>query len=123
MFQEYIQEGESIADDSRFEIDPHCPPQFIVEGSLCLRYIGCVNPICFARDAHQVIGVDLDPSKVELINKGISPIVEEGMGEFLPDKGPLCTSIYTGWSELRPDNGGHEADLYWYRSSIYCCRN
>jgi GDP-mannose 6-dehydrogenase len=47
-----------------------------------LGYVGAVSMACLARDGHDVVGVDLDPLKLELIRKGRSPIVEEGIQEL-----------------------------------------
>lgn len=48
-----------------------------------LGYVGCVSAACFAKDGHTVIGVDVNPNKVEMISQGRSPIVEAGIGELL----------------------------------------
>lgn len=40
---------------------------------------------CFARDGHSVVGVDPVSAKVELINSGQSPIIEEGIGDIIAD--------------------------------------
>lgn len=50
-----------------------------------LGYVGAVSLGCLARDGHHVIGVDIDPTKLELIRSGKSPIVEEGMMELMAD--------------------------------------
>lgn len=48
-----------------------------------LGYVGSVSAACLARDGHRVIGVDPQPSKVELINAGKTPIVEKYVGEMI----------------------------------------
>jgi GDP-mannose 6-dehydrogenase len=47
-----------------------------------LGYVGAVSLACLARDGHDVVGVDLDPLKLELIREGRSPIVEEGIQDL-----------------------------------------
>ena len=48
-----------------------------------LGYVGCVCAGCFARAGHEVIGVDVNSLKVEILNSGQSPIVETGVGELI----------------------------------------
>ena len=48
-----------------------------------LGYVGCVSAACFANSGNNVVGVDVNPLKVEIINSGKSPIVEEGIGDLL----------------------------------------
>jgi GDP-mannose 6-dehydrogenase len=48
-----------------------------------LGYVGVVTAGCLARDGHEVIGVDLNAAKVDLINAGQSPIVEAGTPELI----------------------------------------
>ena len=50
---------------------------------LGLGYVGAVSAACFCDRGHSVIGVDPDVAKVETINRGESPIVEEGLAELL----------------------------------------
>src|SRR5690349_23850551 len=50
-----------------------------------LGYVGAVSLACLARDGHRVIGVDIDPVKLDLIRNRKSPILEEGIQELMRD--------------------------------------
>jgi GDP-mannose 6-dehydrogenase len=50
-----------------------------------LGYVGCVSAACFAKEGHEVWGVDVNSTKVEIINNGKSPIVEAGIGDLIDE--------------------------------------
>lgn len=50
-----------------------------------LGYVGTVCGACFAHYGHEVIGVDVNPLKVEMIARGQSPIVEPELDKFLSE--------------------------------------
>jgi GDP-mannose 6-dehydrogenase len=48
-----------------------------------LGYVGAVSAGCFAQDYHDVIGVDPYQPKVDLINRGQTPVIEKDIGEII----------------------------------------
>jgi GDP-mannose 6-dehydrogenase len=50
-----------------------------------LGYVGVVTATCLARQGHTAVGVDIDPDKVDLVNRGQSPIIEDKIAEFLSE--------------------------------------
>src|SRR5216683_1928204 len=61
-----------------------------------IGYVGCVSAACFAKEGHNVTGVDVNPTKVEIINSGNSPIVEPGIGELMKEAvGAGCLNATT----------------------------
>jgi GDP-mannose 6-dehydrogenase len=50
-----------------------------------IGYVGVVSAACLAKDGHEVIAVDVDPGKIDAINAGHSPIVEEGIDDLVRD--------------------------------------
>jgi UDPglucose 6-dehydrogenase len=46
-------------------------------------YVGLVSGVCLAEKGHEVVCVDVDPGKVDRINRGDPPIHEKGLAELL----------------------------------------
>jgi GDP-mannose 6-dehydrogenase len=62
-----------------------------------LGYVGCVSAACFAKAGHQVIGVDVNPLKVDIINAGRSPVVEPGVEDLIAE------SVEKSWLRATTD--------------------
>lgn len=48
-----------------------------------LGYVGAVTAACLSNLGHTVVGVDVDPHKLEPLERGVSPIVEPGLDELV----------------------------------------
>jgi len=48
-----------------------------------LGYVGTVSAACFAQQGHKVTGVDNNPKKVDIINSGHSPVIEQDIDEII----------------------------------------
>lgn len=46
-------------------------------------YVGLVSGVCLAEKGHEVVCVDVDATKIDMINHGKSPIHEKGLDELL----------------------------------------
>src|SRR5580704_10379534 len=64
-----------------------------------LGYVGCVSAASLAADGHHVVGVDVNPAKVSLVDHGRSPIVEPGLDDL------LARGVSTGHLRATTDAG------------------
>jgi GDP-mannose 6-dehydrogenase len=65
-----------------------------------LGYVGVVSAACLARDGHEVLGVDPNPVKTDLLNQAKSPIVEPGL------EGLIQTTVAAGRLSAGADHAG-----------------
>jgi GDP-mannose 6-dehydrogenase len=89
-----------------------------------LGYVGCVSAACFAARGHEVVGVDTNPLKLELLRKGEVPVLEPGLAEMVTATvadGRLTVTA-DGWSAVHatdlslicvgtPSNGNGSLDV------------
>jgi GDP-mannose 6-dehydrogenase len=55
-------------------------------GVFGLGYVGITTAACLAHDGHEVLGVDVVDEKVEAVNDGNSPIVEDKIGSLVENE-------------------------------------
>lgn len=54
-----------------------------------LGYVGCVSLGCLAQNGFDVIGIDVNRSKVDLVNQGLATIVEKDIDKIIRDQHAL----------------------------------
>ncbi|MBI4740019.1 MAG: nucleotide sugar dehydrogenase [Betaproteobacteria bacterium] len=74
-----------------------------------MGYVGAVSAGCLANDGHEVIGVEPNPTKVELINSGKTPIVEKDIGELV-ERNVACGRL-RATTDVRAAVAGSELSL------------
>jgi len=50
-----------------------------------LGYVGCVSAGCLTRSGHEVVGVDVNETKVDMLAKGRAPVVEKDLDALLDE--------------------------------------
>lgn len=65
--------------------------------------MGTVTAACFAELGHSVVCIDVDPEKVDMINRGEPPIYEEGLGELLEKHAGRNIRATTGYDDAVAD--------------------
>lgn len=55
-----------------------------------LGYVGTVTAACLAQKGNRVIGVDVNPKKVEMLESGRSPVLEKGIDELIGESHGAC---------------------------------
>ncbi len=48
-----------------------------------LGYVGCITAACLAKNGHEIIGVDINKQKVDLINQGKATVLEKDLDEIV----------------------------------------
>lgn len=71
-----------------------------------LGYVGCVTAACLAELGHQVLGIDINIDKVEAVNNGHSPIIENGLEKLIQmgrESGNLTATMDTDKGSVHGD--------------------
>lgn len=51
-----------------------------------MGYVGCVTAACLAKSGHDVVGVEVQREKVEILNSGAAPFLEPGLSDLIAEQ-------------------------------------
>jgi GDP-mannose 6-dehydrogenase len=74
-----------------------------------LGYVGAVTAAGLASQGHEVVGVDVDPGKVEFFNQGLSPVVEPGIDLMVEEA--VASGRLRATTDIREAIGGADVSL------------
>ncbi len=69
-----------LENDQRAGLDSTSKFKICVFG---IGYVGTVSAACLARDGHDVVAVDVSQDKVDILNRGLSPIIEPKLADSI----------------------------------------
>ncbi len=84
-----------------------------------MGYVGCVSSLCLSSIGHNVTGVDVNPDKINSLNNGISPIIENGLPELL--KKSLESKNFS--ASLSPEKAIENSDVIFVCVGTPSCDN
>ncbi|STX28242.1 UDP-glucose 6-dehydrogenase [Legionella beliardensis] len=58
-------------------------------------YVGLVSAACFAKLGHQVICADINTKRIEMLQKGVCPIYEEGLDKLVQEQLACANLMFT----------------------------
>ena len=64
-------------------------------------YVGLIQSVGLAEFGYKVVGIDIDERKVKLLNRGISPLYEEGLDELLKRHVGKNLKFTTSYEEIK----------------------
>ena len=64
-------------------------------------YVGLIQSVGLAEFGYEVVGIDIDERKVKLLNRGISPLYEEGLEEMLKKHLGKNLRFTTSYEEIK----------------------
>src|SRR6266516_4503020 len=55
-----------------------------------MGYVGAVTAACLAHKGHRVMGMDVNPAKVEMVESGRAPVLEPGLDQLVREGRAAC---------------------------------
>ena len=55
-----------------------------------MGYVGAVTAACLAHRGHRVMGVDVNPAKMEMLQSGRAPVLEPGLDQLVREGREAC---------------------------------